>query len=206
VRRAFGVAAFRRLWLIGAACTLAAAGLAGCGASSATPSPGPTSYYVGATPWPNGTVGQYGLRIDPTLLKRLPIAVGGIALTEDAGEEEQRMEDSGLPTRIDRLAAAMAGDLLDTDFLRLEIVHFKPDFQNGDAYSQWIDNYAAEACSQANGIGDSSQAQIGVWLVDISDCNGGVVVYSLALGDGQYLSMFENGPRDLGRILITNLY
>jgi hypothetical protein len=187
------------------AIVVATTAFAACGSTGPTPTSDYTSVPIGATPWPNGTTGQYGLRIDPSLLKRLPIAVGGIALVEDAGTEQVEMDDQSLTPRVDTLAAAMAGDPLDPDFLRLEIVHFKPEAQNGDAYSQWIDDYAAGACSQANGVSDSSTETIGEWSVDVSTCNGGVVVYSLSLGEGQYLSMFDNGPKDLGRVLIEHL-
>jgi hypothetical protein len=178
-----------------------------CGATTATPtSPDQTSVPIGPTPWPSGTVGQYGLRIDPSLLKRLPIAVGGIALVEDAGTEAVEMDDPELPAKVDSLAAAMAGDILDPDFLRLEIIRFKPTAQDADVYSQWVDDYAAGACSQAGGIADSSQETINNWLVQISTCNGGVIAYSLALGDGHYLSLVDNGPKELGRKLISNLF
>ncbi len=152
--------------------------------------------------------GQYGLHIDPSLLKRLPITIGGIALSEDAGEEEQRMADPELPKTIDRLAAAMASpDITAQDVLRLEIVHFKTEAQNEDAYTAWIDQYATEACSQASGVAESHQETINnIWLTDVSTCNGGAVVYSVSLGDGQYLSMFDIGPKDLGRMLLNNLF
>jgi hypothetical protein len=192
---------------VGAGLTVLAIGAAllGCGGSAATPTPGTTSVPIGATPWPAGTVGQYGLRIDPSLIKRLPIAVGGVAVTEDADAEQVAMDDKALSATLVRYAAAKAGDILDPDFLRVEIVEFKPDSQTPDAWSQWIDDYAASACANANGVGDSSQDTINGWLVDISTCNGGVIVYSLSLGDGQYMSMFANGPKDLGRLLLSNL-
>lgn len=185
-----------RALLLGLAIAAVSMSAFGCGGSSATPTSGETSVPIGATPWPAGTVGQYGLRIDPSLIKRLPIAVGGIALTEDAGAEAIVMDDQTLSAQLDRYAAAMAGDPLDPDFLRVEIVHFKPESQTPDAYAQWIDDYAASACANASGVGDSRQDTINGWLVDISTCNGGVTVYSLSLGDGQYLSMFANGPKN----------
>jgi hypothetical protein len=184
---------------------VSAVAVAGCGGASATPTPGPTSVAIGATPWPAGTVGQYGLRIDPSLIKRLPIAVGGVALTEDAGAEAVAMDDKVLSAELDRYAAAMAGDILAPNFVRIEIVQFKPESQTPDVYSQWIDDYATSACANAGAVGDVSQDQINGWLVDVSTCTEGVIVYSLSLGDGQYLSMFSNGPKDLGKLLLSNL-
>jgi hypothetical protein len=165
-----------------------------------------TTYPLGATPWPSGTTGQYGLRIDPSMLKRLPIAVGGIELTEDAETEAVELDDADLAKTVDTFAAAMAGDILDVDFLRVEIVHFRPDSQNGDVYGQWIDDFATRACSQAGGVSDSSTETINNWVVDAAICTEGVNVYTLSLGSGQYMSMFGNGPKDLGRLLISNLF
>jgi hypothetical protein len=192
--------------LLVAVAALLALAAGACGTTVATPSPDQTSVPIGPTPWPSGTVGQYGLRIDPSLLKRLPIAVGGIALVEDAGTEAVEMDDPALPTKVDSLAAAMAGDVLDPNFLRVEVVRFKPMAQDADVYSQWIDDFAAGVCAQANGVGDSSQDTINGWFVDITTCNGGPIAYSLSLGDGEYLSMFDNGPKGLGRMLLSNLF
>ena len=190
-----------------AAVVVLALAASGCGGASATAAPPETSVPIGATPWANGTVGQYGLRIDPSLLKRLPIAVGGIAMAEDADSEQALMDDATL-TDIDRMAGAKYGTLgNDTDFVQVWVIHFKADKQNGDAYGQWVDTYAAGACSQANGIADVSQETINNWLVDVTVCNGGpITAYSLAIGDGVTVSMFGMGPKDLGKLLISHLF
>ena len=178
---------------------------AGCGQSTVTPTPFETSVPIAPTPWANGTVGQYGLRIDPTLLQRLPIAVAGVQLVEDTDSEQAEMDDSTL-TDIDRMAAAKYGDILgDSDWLQVWVVHFKADHQTPDDYSQWIDDYAAGACSQVTGTPEEGQATINSWTVDITTC-GGVTAYSLALGDGEYVSMLGMGSKNLGKLLIQNLF
>lgn len=182
--------------------------LSACSSSSAaaTPASEYTSVPIAPTPWANGTTGQYGLRIDPSLLKRLPIAVGGIALTEDTLTEQIELDDQGIASTVDSMAAAAAGEIGDTDWLKVEIVHFKVDSQTDDVYGQWIDGYAAQVCQQANGTGSSTSETINDWVVDFTSCNGGVDVYSLSLGDGEYMSMFDDGPKDLGKLLISNLF
>ena len=50
------------------------------------------------------------------------------------------------------------------------------------------------------------QQTINDWIVDVSTCNGGPVVYTLVLArDDLLLSMYGMGPRDLGRKLIEAL-
>ena len=51
----------------------------------------------------------------------------------------------------------------------------------------------------------SSQPTINTWVVDVSTCTGGPIVYTLILGDGLLLSMYDLGPKDLGRMLINQL-
>jgi hypothetical protein len=185
------------------AAVLAVAG-AGCGTSAATPSPGPTSVLIGPSPWPNGTVGQYGLRIEPKLLARLPIAVSGFAMSEDTESEQVQLDDTNMGN-VEAMAAAKYGDILSGDGLQVWIVRFKPDKQTPEVYSQWIDDYAAGACSQVTGDAVASQETINNWIVDVTIC-GGVNSYSLALGKGEYLSMLGLGPKDLGRLLIGQLH
>ena len=184
---------------------VAALASAACGETSATPSPDITSVAILPTPFANGTVGRYGLHIDPKLLKRLPIAVGGITLTEDTLTEQTEMDDQAL-TMIDSLAAANYNQVGDDNWLLVEVVHFKTDSQNGDAFGQWIDEYATAACSQAGGVSNTGQETINTWLVDEATCVANVEVYSLSLGDGTYVSMFGLGPRNLGKLLIQNLF
>jgi hypothetical protein len=182
---------------------------AGCGSSPSTPTDLYTAFPIGPTPWPAGTVGQYGLHIVPSLLSRLPPAVGGVVLKEDAQQEAVEMDDQAASQTLDGYAAAEAGgpDLVDVaDWLKLSIVQFKPDYQNGDVYASWIDQYATLACSQANGVASTGQETINNWTVDTAVCAGGPNVYSLSLGNGQYLSMFGLGPKDLGRVLIQYLH
>jgi hypothetical protein len=188
------------------AVALLAVSVSACDSSGPTPTSMYTTVPIGATPWPSGTTGQYGLRIDPSLLNRLPIAVGGVELKEDAGTEVIELDDAGIASTVDTFAAATANEIGDADWLKVEVVHFKPGSQNGDVYGQWIDNFAYQACQQANGIGDVSTETINSWVVDVAICNGGVNVYSLSLGNGQYLSMFGLGPKDLGRLLISRLF
>ena len=176
----------------------------GCGSATATPTSLYTVVPIGPTPWPNGTVGQFGLRIEPKLLARLPIAISGLAMNEDTESEQTQLDDSTMGD-VEAMAAAKYGDILSGDGLQVWIVRFKPDKQTPDVYSQWIDDYAAGACSQVTGDPIPSQETINNWVVDITTC-GSVSSYSLALGDGEYLSMMGLGSKDFGRLLIQQLH
>ena len=190
-----------------AALAVVAIAVAGCGSAVPTPSaPAYTAVPIGPTAWPSGTTGQFGLHIDPSLLAKLPAHVGALPIKEDAGSESTGLTDSDLAKTVDRYAAASAGDIGDAEWLKISISHFKPDSQNTDVYSAWVDQYAAGACSQAGGVAETTQPTIGDWLVDMTTCNGGVTVYTLQRGDWVVLSMFGLGPKDIGRQLIASLY
>lgn len=182
--------------------------VAACG--SAAPSTIPTTYTavpIGPTAWPSGTVGQYGLRIDPSLLSLLPASVAALPLQEDAASEAGALGDKDLPNNFDGYAAAaigIAGN--DPDWLNLVIARRKASAQTPDFYVAWVEDFATGACSQANGVANSAQQTINGWTVDVSTCNGGPVVYTLSLDESVLVSMWGMGPRDLGRKLIENLH
>ncbi len=206
-RGAHGGAVARRA----AAALLAVAlvSVAACGTTSPTVAlPTYTAVPIGPTIWPSGTVGQYGLKIDPSLLGRLPASVLALPLKEDPGSESGALQSADLPNTFDGYAAASIGIIgSDPDWLNVVIGRLKPDKQdNSDFYTAWVEQYATGACSQADGVASSGQQTINEWTVDVATCNGGPVVYTLPLGDGLLLSMWGMGPRDLGRKLIESLH
>jgi hypothetical protein len=187
------------LAVLAIAATLAAA----CGAATGTPPA--TEVPLGATAWPSGTTGQYGLHIDPSLLGRLPRNVGAYPLAEDADSELAALSDADLSKTFDNYAAASIGVIGAADWLQLVIGHLRPDMQTADVYTAWVSEYATGACSQADGVSDTNQTTINDWVVDVSTCAGGPIVYTLKLDNGTILSMFDLGPKDLGRMLINQL-
>jgi hypothetical protein len=179
---------------------------AACSPATATPTPSDSEILIGPTPWPSGTVGQYGLHIDPSLLARLPETVDAYPLVEDTVTEGTDMADPDLAKTYDRFAAAAIGVITDDDWLNVAIGHLKPEAQTADVYQAWVAQYASGACSQANGVATTSQTTINDWSVDVANCGGGPVVYTLQLSDGLILSMFGMGSRNLGRQLIEAIY
>jgi hypothetical protein len=191
-----------------AALAVAAIALAACGGGVVSPSPTYTAVPIGPTAWPSGTTGQYGLRIDPSLLAKLPSHAGALPILEDAGSESKVLGDADAAKTLDRFVAASAGDIGYADWLKISIGHFKTDSQNGDVYSAWIDQYATGACSQAGGVSGSDRTEdIGDSTgVDISTCAGGITVYTFQRGDWVVVSMYEFGPKHIGRALIAAIY
>ena len=189
-----------------AALAVAAIALAACGGGVVSPSPTYTAVPIGPTAWPSGTTGQYGLRIDPSLLAKLPSHAGALPITEDAGSESIVLDDADAAKTLDRYAAASAGGIGDPDWLNIAVVHFKTESQNEDVYSNWVEQYAVGACSHAGGVSGSDRKEIGDYTVDISTCAGGITVYTLQRGDWIVVSMYEFGPKHIGRALITAIY
>jgi hypothetical protein len=190
-----------------AALAAAAIVLAGCGGAIASPSATYTAVPIGPTAWPSGTTGQYGLRIDPSLLAKLPSHAGALPITEDAGSESTVLDLASVANTLDRYVAASAGDIGNPDWLKIAIGHFKTDSQNEDVYSAWVVQYADGACSQAGGLSGSDRTEvIGDNTVDISTCAGGITVYTFQRGDWVVVSMYEFGPKHIGRALIAAIY
>jgi len=182
----------------------AALAAAACG-PAATPSPTYTAVPVGPTVWPAGTTGQYGLRIEPSLLGRLPSTVDAYRLAEDTITEHAALDDPELPKIFDNYAAATIGAVGSENWLVVVIAHFNPENQNPDAYDTWVGTWFTSACSPADGVGATAQEQIGDWLTDTATCKGGPQVYVVILSDYTVVSTLGGGPRDLGRKLIPAL-
>ena len=197
-----GVALALAILLVGATI-----GIAAC-SPAASPEPNYTEVPIGPTPWASGTTGQYGLHIDPSLLAKLPRSVAAQPLVEDGGIEGSAMDNADLAKTFDNYAAASVGQIADTDWVSVVIGHLRDQSTESDILPAWADQYAAGACSQANGVASSSQGQVGDWQVFESVCSGGVSydVYTLSLGSGLILSVFEGGANQWGRQLIEAIY
>lgn len=180
-----------------------------CGPAATPTQPLYTEVPIGATAWPGGTIGQYGLHVDPTLLSRLPSTVDAYAIVEDPDIESQAMDDPNLAKVFDRYSAASIGEIGQDNWISLVIAHFSAPSGSDAytaAYTSWVDDYATASCSQADGVSSGSQETINFWNVDTATCSGGPVVYTLSLQNGVILSIVGFGPLDLGRRLINSLY
>jgi hypothetical protein len=203
VRRALRARRFAAALSVLLAVTAAAGG---CAQAATTPAPSDTAVPIGPTAWPVGTIGKTGLRIDPSLLGRLPRFVGSQPIVEDAQSELLNLDDAALAGTFDRYASASVAQIGAEDWLEIDMGHFKDPSQASDILPSWHEEYATGACAQADGVTSSRQETINDWNVDISVCGGGPVVYTLLLGDGVVLSMFGMGSKNFGLQLIRALY
>jgi len=185
--------------------------VAGCNNSVVvTPPPGSvdtgtgltTEVPIGATPWPNGTTGAYGLRIDPSLSNNLPAYVGGNPLVEDAGTEVLALGDRRYAEVFEAYYVAQVGSITDLNWVQVTVARLKGAAIGPDFYASWREDWFDSACSQAGGIGSTSKETINDWQVDLATCTGGVRAYTLSLSDGILVSIVDLGPRRLGRQLI----
>jgi hypothetical protein len=200
-----------------AALGLAAAVVSGCSynvvAQTPTPEPPATGVRpqvavqvpIGATPWPNGTTGADGLRIDPSLLRSIPSVVGGNPLVEDVAVESAALGDSHYADAFTSFYAANLGDVTDLNWVQVNIGALQADAQSEDFYTSWRDDWFNATCSQADGIGSTSVQTINDWQVDVATCSGGVDAYTLSLDNGILISIADFGPRRLGKELIEGI-
>ena len=196
----------RRLPLVAVVLCVVAVAASGCGSVVVTAPPGDTAVPIAPTPWPNGTVGRYGLRIDPTLLGKLPAQVGGNPIVEAAGTEAQDLDNPDLPASFDGIAEGSIGDITDANWLRVSIGRLRPEAQTDDFYTSWRDQYDQGVCSRADGVASVQLETIADWSVDVATCKGGVIAYTVRILDGAVLvSAQDLGPRRLGRQLIEAL-
>lgn len=189
-----------------ATAAILALAMAACGGAAASPSPTASAFPIGPTGWPSGTTGQYGLRIDPTLLGQLPKFAGAAPLVEDPQSESEAMDDADLAKTLDRYAAGTIGSIDGADWANVAIGHFRVEDVPPETYTGWVEQYADGACSQADGVADTSQSVIGHFTVDTATCGGALRVYTLALGNGIILSLYDFGPKQLGRKFIEAIY
>ena len=192
--------------LAACAAVLVVGSVAGCYNVAVTQAP-PTSYNrpLLPTPWPNGTTGASGLRINPSLLSNVPINVGGSPLIEDVIQEMQALDDPTYASAFTSYYAARINDVTNPNWLLVTLEERKSDAQNEEFYTQWRDSWFGITCSQAQGLATKTVESIEGWQVDVGTCTGGVVAYVLALDNGVLVSMMEFGPRRLGRQLIHGI-
>jgi hypothetical protein len=164
-----------------------------------------TQVSIAATPWPNGTVGADGLRIDPSLMSDIPSVVGGNALVEYVEVESAALDDAHYADAFTSYYAARLGDVTDLNWVEVTLGALKPDAQSQDFYTSWRDDWFNATCSQASGIASTSVQQINDWQVDVAICTGGVDAYTLTLDDGVLVSIADFGPRRLGKELIDGI-
>ena len=180
---------------------------AGCYYTVVVTSPTPlvTSVPIEPTGWPNGTIGTFGLRIDPSLLRNIPSSVGGNPLLEDVEFELLTLDDPHYASPFDGYYIAHIDSISDPNWLEVSIASLREGAQTDDFYASWRDSWFKSACSQADGIDTTGLESINDWQVDVATCKGGVMAYTLRPNAGILVSIMDLGPRRLGRQLIKGI-
>ncbi len=198
---------------LAAAFGLVVVAVAACSSSTVVPTAPPdtgrpavvTDAPIAPTPWPNGTTGKYGLRIDPRLAGQLPSSVGGNPLVEDTFAEIDAMGESQYGASFDAMYIAQVGEPTDLNWVQATVATVKGGAIGDEFYASWRDAWYKLVCTQAGGLASSSRETINDWQVDIGLCSGGARAYVLELDNGVLLSLVDVGPRQLGRELIQAL-
>ncbi len=164
-----------------------------------------TEVPIGPTAWPQGTVGQYGVRVDPNLSASLPSYVGGNPLVEDPISETLDLDIKSYGEALDSIYVAQVGQVTDLNWVQATLALVKGSAVSPEFYTSWRDQWFKGTCAQADGIASTTQESIDGWSVDIATCAGGPRGYTVILNDGLVLSIVDLGPRQLGRQLIQAL-
>lgn len=185
----------------------AALAVGACGSAPATqPIPTGVDLTVGpirATPWPNGTVGRFGVRVDPGLLSRLPSSVGGLPVVESVDLERSPLDSQDTATTVESFVSAYIGDVNRPDWAAISVLRLRPEAAGATNYPALRDDFMNGACSQAGGVASTTSEQIGDRAVDVGRCVGGPIAYTVRLDSRTLVTALEMGARQLGRQLIA---
>ena len=192
-----------------------AVALAACGPTASpspppTPTPEPTPTLAPtptATPVPpTGETGGPAVPINSTLLAVLPAEVDGLPLTENAAAEAVGSADPQLPEIATAFAAGLALDASTGQFVFAVVIGLTPGALDDGRFRDYRATFDQGACSQANGLTGTAEAQIDGRTVYIGTCAGGVQTYHVWLQpQGLLISASAVGQRGLGEILMAHL-
>ncbi|MCI0582464.1 MAG: hypothetical protein L0227_06135 [Chloroflexi bacterium] len=180
---------------------------AACGTAPATSSPVPSiapspTAAVAATPTP--AAGE--VTVDPSLLAILPAEVDGLPITENSDGEAAALGDPLLAEVAAAIAAGFAFDAATGEFVYAVVVRLLPGAMDGAVFRDWRDSYDEGACSQADGVLNHAETELGGRTVYIGACTGGLRTYHVWLEErGVLVSVSAVGERRLGERLVENL-
>lgn len=209
------------VWLT--ALSIVALVVAGCGAgptpspspvpAASTPavSPTPPATAPGASPSASASVGASpgaspAVPVDPGLLAILPATVSGQDVTEVPEIEANLMTDPSLVHNAASLAVALGINITTGDFAYVAVIQLKPLVFSNAFYVSWRESYDQGACSQSNGLKETSSTMIAGRQVFVGTCNGGALTYHVHLpAPDRLVSITSVGTADYGAVVLANL-
>ncbi len=180
---------------------VSACGVAGTG-SQTPPAASPTA----SRSAPTASAPSGGPSVDRDLLVVLPAKVDGITIEESPEAEATALTDPMLPLIGSSLAAGIAFDGANGDFVYGVVVRLTPGALTDDVFAAWRRSYDAGACSQADGLVGTTTSLIAGRLVHIGTCKGGLLTYHVWIKEkGLIVSASAVGARLLGERLMGSL-
>jgi len=144
--------------------------------------------------------------VDPGLLAILPANVSGQAISEVPEIEATLMTDPSLVHNAASLAVALGINMNTGDFAYVAVIQLKPLVFSNTFYLSWRESYDQGACSQSNGLKETSSTTIAGRQVFVGTCNGGAITYHVHLPTPDRLvSITSVGTADYGALVLDNL-
>lgn len=180
--------------------------LSGCSAGASV-APTPTGSTATPSPaLPTASSSTIVPTVDRALLGVLPAKVDGITIEESPEAEATALTDPMLPLIGSSLAAGIAFDGANGDFVYGVVVRLTPGAMSDDVFAAWRRSYDEGACSQADGLVGTRTSLIGGRLVHIGTCKGGLLTYHVWIQEkGLVVAASAVGARLLGERLMSSL-
>ena len=170
---------------------------------SATAAP-PASF--GPPPSPTPPDDTSPIVLDPELLAFLPEAVGGAAVTEDADEAANALNDPALPRIASAVDGAVAVDTGTADLVYAWVVRVRHDVFTDADFRQWRDAYDEGACAAGGGVVGRAEAQIGGRRAFVTSCVSQMHTYHVWMEDQDILiSASSIGDGRFGELLLEGI-
>jgi hypothetical protein len=144
--------------------------------------------------------------VDPSLVRLLPAAVGGIGVAFSPEATQEVVADKTLVASVAGIAYGQAIDPATGDLVVAAVVRLYPGVYSDAFFRGWRGTYDEGACAQAGGVAGRAEATIGGRQVHIGTCGGGAHTYHVFLEmSGVMVSATSVGPRRFGEQLMANL-
>lgn len=194
--------------------------VAGCGSSppsapsaSSAPPPAPVVTPVATeSPIAASSFGPSltSVRVDATLLERLPAAIDGVSAQPDPVTAAEVARDAALQAQVQAIAIAIyvAPEVSGStgDYAVATVVRLRPGVFSDTFYRDWRDTFDAGVCEQAGGVSTRAETTIAERPVHIGTCVGGIATYHVHLVDDDLLVSIQGvGERRLGERIVGGL-
>lgn len=183
-------------------------------ASTVAPAVSPEGTARPAVPTPDGpspgVASLAPVRVDASLLDRLPAAVDGAAAQPDPVTAGEVAGDAALRAQVQAIAIAIyvAPEVSGStgDYAVATVVHLRPGVFSDTFFRDWRDTFDAGVCEQAGGVSTRAETTIAERPVHIGTCVGGITTYHLHLADDDLIVSIQGvGEGRLGERIVAGV-